>query len=356
MKTLISLLLLLCLPAGAMETTMDERLSQAITVTEPGDTLSEVLAQLTKTTGVTLKAFAPMADTRVCVHYSGTLQGLMDGLAQFFAVAKERPGFWERDRGAERAYYLNRTYTDSAALMELREERATAMAKAMDQAIQGSTHRWLAPLAAFTDAERATLYGCGSVDREVAKLGGKQFLKDEIGAEEAENWSDDVTLTFRMTGRSPLARILDRVYTDNERGHTITEGFSVIQLCPQFAPETQQRDWRNRYGDPAPTGGKAIALARGSNPEEEIKRSALLMQIAACAGVNLIADDAGQVVSQYNFPAGMTPVPLSSMLDIICTFQRGAGEDGSDWHGSFWRKAGDTYLVRSLAWPEEETP
>lgn len=343
----VLLLAAACLPAGAMkEAAVDERLAQTITVTETGDRLAAVLERLSEKTGVKMSAAKPLFDTLVVIRYVGTLGGFQQVVAEFFAIDEETIARWGRDD--EGGYRLTRSIE---ALNQLRQERATAMTRALDQAVCDG-QQWVRHLAVLTDDERAHLYAGGTASRHAEVFGGRKFIDAQMG-QDAENWSDDVTVTWQMTGRSPLTRMFTRTYTDNQFGTTATEGFALAQICPQFTPERQQQDWRNRYGDPAPTGGKALTVRTGEVKEgQEIPRRTLLLRIAEKANVNLIADEAGQTLLEDRQPAVGT---VAELLDAACAFQWGSGESNDTNHGSVWRLSGSTYLVRSLGWPEEES-
>lgn len=220
----------------------------------------------------------------------------------------------------------------------------------MDQAIRDG-HKWLHRLSALTDAERTAFYGGAAVSRHVEVFGGRRFIEETM-KRDAPNWSDNVTVTWQLMGRSPLTRMIDFAYTDHEHGTTAREGFALAQIFPQFMPEAQQADWRARYGDPAPTGGKSVTVRPEPTEQgQETPRRLVLLRIAEKAGINLIADDAGQTLAEDRQPAHGT---VAELLDAACAFQWGSGESNDTNHGSFWRKCGDCYLVRSLAWPEEE--
>jgi hypothetical protein len=91
-----------------------------------------------------------------------------------------------------------------------------------------------------------------------------------------------------------------------------------------------------------------VALYGQDAPPEAPLRREVLLRIASRARVNLIADDCGQVLRLRAFPADTL---VSELLDAACAPTFGPQANNP---GSFWRKVADTYLVRSLAWPEEE--
>lgn len=324
---------------------MDERLDQEITVAERGDRLDDVLARLSKKTGVKLSAASHLKKTRIVCRYTGTLQGLMDALAAFVAVDKGHTSKWSDLQTPQTDYVL---CNDRIALGKLREKRQETLDQGMNKALQDG-NQWVKHLGFLTDEERRAIYKGERYANSANFFGGRQFLKETLLTDEP-NWSDSVNVTYEMKGRSPLTRVLYRRLDDQEHGTIVTETFSVAQLCPQLAPETQQKEWVLHYGDPQPQGGKEIGLGQG-DPESAAPRREVLFTIAELADVNLIADDFGQEFLRGQFPG---KAALSAMLDAVCKFRHGSGQTPDTNHGSFWRKVGDTYLVRSIAWPEEE--
>ena len=149
-----------------------------------------------------------------------------------------------------------------------------------------------------------------------------------------------------------------RRFSDPNRSDVAEEGFALAQLCLTLAPESQQKQWRLRYGDPAPADTRKLTIPKtpvveGDDPYKVIARRDLLFMLAEKGAVNLIADDFGQTIDESRL---RTEGTLAELLDSACQFQFGGGQDTSTNHGSFWRKAGDTYMVRSINWPEEEQP
>lgn len=329
---------------------MNPKLDQRITVTEQGDRLGAVLERLSEKTGVKLRAEKTLANLRVVVRYEGNLRGLMNAFAHFYAISKTSEIYWlSGEKDGERDYFLMRDKSAKEELESLRKERETLLATAMDQAVAGG-NRFVRHLAHLSDADRRTLYAGGSRTFPAGHLGGREFLA-EVLVRDAENWSDDTEVTYRMAGASPLTRMLRRTFTDPENGNTAEEGFALAQFCPALAPERQQVEWRLQYGDPAPEGGGKNMAPPGNHATTTgtTPRRSHLMEIALWHGVNLIADDAGQEIR--------TLVPsrtVSAALDAACAFQWGSGLEADSNHGSFWRFAAGTYLVRSIGWPEEE--
>lgn len=348
---LLFALLATALPAVATEEEAmdDTRLEQQVTITEPGDRLGTVLERLSKKTGVTLYAHVPMRDTTVVVRYEGALKGLMDALTHFFAVDKENKAKWI-DEGGDR-YTLSRSHTGERAAQQLIKERQVVAERAMDQAIRDG-NPWVKGLGLLTDKQRLAIYAGTELTVHADELGGRPFLDDLLGSN-ASTWGDDAQVTFAMRGRSPHARLfLWRVQEGIEGrvGQEVEEGVGVWTICPELAPGPQQAQWRERYGDPAPVSSPVAKYSLAV--KGEIPRREALLQIAEIARVNLIADDHGQVVnSQQVFPPMKT---LSTLLDAACSFALGPPGKPEAAHGSFWRKVGDVYIVRSLAWPEEE--
>lgn len=339
----LALLLLARSWGHAAEMKMDERLNQTITVNEKGDRLGNVLARVTKKTSVGLTCSTSLRKTEIVCRYTGTLGGFMDALAAFVAVGKGNTSGWVTIKDG---YAIG---NDRHALGKLRKERQETLDQAMNQALQDG-NRWVKHLGFLTDQRRRDIYAGGSFTSFPDLYGGRGYLK-EVLRDDEPNWSDRVNVTYEMKGHSPLTRMLVRRLEDVEHGTIVTETFTVAQLCPQLAPETQQKEWLIHYGGLQPRGGNEAAVLWPVSQRETISRREALLRIAEKAGVNLIADDFGQEFRPDQFP---NKAALSAMLDAACKFQHGSGQTPDTNHGSFWRKVGDTYLVRSIAWPEEE--
>jgi hypothetical protein len=305
---------------------------------------------LTKKTGVKLTASeSPMHDTMVVVRYEGTLNGFMNALGRFFAIDKEHPASWSVESFNPATYDLDWSESSNQAARTLMNERQTALSHAMDQAVR-EDNRWVKHLASLTDQERFAIYSGRQLTFKAAHFGGRRYL-NEVLQRDAPNWSDDTQVTYSMEGHSPLTRMFVRRFEDIGGQNLSEERFALSQICPQLAPERQQQEWCARYGDPAPRDTRQLKILDQAPPPQEIARRDLLLRIAEKAGVNLIADDYGQTLDESKQPTSGT---IDQLLDAACQFQFGGGQTPDTNHGSFWRKVGDTYLVRSLAWPEEE--
>ena len=357
MKYLVLLTALVGLPAhGAPEaTTMtDTRLDQAITITEKGDRLAEVLKRLSKETEVQLMAEKPMSDTRISVRYDGTLCNFMHALKCFFAVDKEKDAWWCPSLAGQ--YRLQRDKDAIEALDALRKERQAELGYQMNAAIRDQ-NPWAKGLEHLTQQQRMHLYAGGEVTARADELGGKEFLEAKLGPN-LPDWGESVAVSFFMLGRSPLNRLFCWRLREEGPDGPIQESetsVGVWQVCPGLSPQAQQIAWRQRFDDPAPRDAQDVSLREAplpvSNRFQGITRAALLLRIAEKAKVNLIADDAGQVMDETAQPVRGT---VAALLDAACAFAMGPPGQPEGCHASFWRKAGDCYLVRSLAWPEEE--
>jgi hypothetical protein len=353
---LLLALLAVALPATAAEdTTVDERLTQQITVNEKGDRLDRILQGVRKQTGVVLLAESPMSVTVAVCRYEGTLQGFMNALAKFFSVDRDHRAWWCPSLAGQ--YRLQRDEKTRSALDTLRRENQSRLVTAIDQAVRDG-HPWLKHFGMLLEEERLAVYSGGEVTHKSTFFGGQTFIREFLGEQNAQFWGDDVDVTFSMAGPSPLTRKFSwRIREGNEEtgGQELVEGVYVGQICPMFAPESQQREWRARYGDPTPRDEKQVIVSQkrdirpGDKPQEILRRDAL-WRIAEKADLNLIADDYGQLIAENTLPHCGS---VAELLDDTCKFTWGA-----DGHGSFWRQikadGSEVYLVRSLAWVEEE--
>jgi hypothetical protein len=331
-------------------TVADVRLDQSITLTEPGDSLRAVLERLTRTTKVELFADRPMCNVVVVARYTGPLRGFMAALTQLFAVDRDHPAWWFPTLAGQ--YRLQRPAQATRALQELRAARRAAVAQGLDQAIRDG-NRWVRPLGQLTDAQRAQLYAGQPLALHASYFGGRPFLRAMLG-ENAPGWGDDVAVTFQVIGASPVGGGFQWTLVETMAGGAsqyTTEGVRLATLCPSLAPAQQQVEWRQRFGTPVPTTGPPVRFTQPGDPPltSALLRRTALLRIAERAQVNLLADDAEQVLDAGAFNAGEQALP--ALLSAACAPSYLPDHESP---GSFWRKHGDVYLVRSLAWPEEE--
>jgi hypothetical protein len=374
---------------GKTVLTDDPRCNQSIRVVEEGDQLAEILTRLQQTSGVKLQAVAPMSDTVLVCRYVGTLAGFMDVLTNFFAVHREHPARWVRTGAAGKwKYRLERDIATVQLVERLRQDREGALSRRMELLLQalrtpanqltgllqsdpriGASVKGALPearqmsfllqFARLSPAQRSTAYSGGQVTLPIAALtndrqDARAVLTDVAGGEDGF-WSGQGTVAFTMLGPGPLQRSFT-VRVGSDPLHPGTEGtgsVGVPQLFPDLKPERQQHDWREWYGDPAPVDTRKVKLlAAGERLPSRISRREVLLKIASRARINLIADDTGQ---DLEFQTILATSSVDQLLDRACMLRPGTGDRRSENHGSFWRKVGETYLIRSLSWPEEET-
>lgn len=358
----------------------DPRGAQHIDINEEGRHLGLILDQLSQQTHIKLSTVAPMEDTVIVCRYSGTLAGFMEALANFFAADKTHTAYWSRSGAAPHwRYTLERDLVTIQLINSLRIERHNLMVQRMEAAIrapQMTAGEWAAlsksdpALAAslqgamqmikqnkalqyfgtLSPAMRQKVYAGSKIQTTAAALGGAQgargYLKDCIGPDHSY-WADNTQITYYMAGPSPLNRSFSFGLVDN-----MQECHNNLDLPSEFSdisPEKQQEKWRAAYGDVAPKDNKSIDMWK--EKPNSAPRCKLALQIAEKAQVNLITDDMGQSLYTHFFPAKGT---LADLLDALCRYQGSIGDRSVSNQGSFWRKSGNTYLVRSLSWLEEE--
>jgi hypothetical protein len=389
---LLALLGLLCRPGPASAAPRramegDPRGSMAITVQESGDHLGAILERVSEQTGVTLETETPMADTVLVCHYQGMLSGFLDALASFFAVDREHRPRWVRSGPAgKKRFRLERDLATVELIERLRRDRESELVQRMEgllrvptmteEAWQNLSHQDPKLYAALKSAReyathspelrqfaelspdlRRKVYSGGSLTLPLASLAGgrsgTQQMRDLVGAD-AASWSGQGRITYSMAGPAPLQRSFSWTISGDPAhpGSGMGAATCIVQVFPDLAPEKQIAEWRERYGDPAPRdSGHVKFLAPDDPPLDMMHRRDILMRIAHRASVNLIADEAGRSLEANFFPATGT---VAELLDQACRLTPRAGDWETENHGSFWRKAGDCYLVRSLSWPEEE--
>jgi hypothetical protein len=364
----------------------DPRGHRTVQVVETSDHLAAVLARLSETTGVKLEAAEPMADTVLVCRYLGTLTGLMDALTDFFAADREHKPRWVRSGGPDHARYrLDRDIATAQAIERLRRNRESELVQRMEgllripamtdeqwKALQQqdprlaealkSARQWamgeggLRHFGQLSPEQRRKVYAGGRVTIPLAAEAGKkplaEHIRELVGAD-SSRWSGRGRITYSMPGPAPFQRSFCwLVDGDPERpGTGAAAGSSFTQIFPDLAPERQVRDWRDRYGDPAPRDARRIPFFTGGPSFGDALRRHVLIEIANRAYVNLIADDVGRSLDLQFFPATGS---VAELLDQACRLQPAMAVRNTENHGSFWRKVGDTYLVRSLSWPEEE--
>jgi hypothetical protein len=230
---------------------------------------------------------------------------------------------------------------------------------------------FLSRFAQLSPEQRQHVYEGGHVRVSIAQLAGNQspaaVLRDIVGGNEG-GCSGQGNILFFMPGPGPLQRLFCTGLTDDplQRGASMWGGVEVNHLFPDLAPARQQQAWREWFGEPASADDQQVAVyLPDERQERELPillgdellhgmplRREVMETIAHHAEVNLIADDMGQSVELHFFPATGS---VAALLDQVCLPHPAAGTGQNEHHGSFWRRMGETYLVRSLSWPEEET-
>jgi hypothetical protein len=333
----------------------DSRLDQKIEVESTDSQLVEVLDRVSKQTGVTLSAEAPLCDTVIVGRYSGALGGFMEALASFFALDKEHVPNWEKSVGEPARYTLRRDLVSSRAIASLRESRRKEVIDRLEKKVRDEPGN-VGALALLTPELRQRLYAGELVEATAAEIGGSQGARhalEQILGQNAGDFGDKVSLSYFTVGSSLTGSYLIwRVREDKgERGHQITEGLSISQILEELSTEKQQEIWKKCYRGEEPTDDPSLKGFQEGLSSSQIARREALLKVAKNAGVNLIADDYGCEITGSRLCCGS--LKLSTALDRICEFQLGNPTESH--HGSFWRYEKGAYLVRSLSWLEEES-
>jgi hypothetical protein len=365
----------------------DSRATMAVTIDEPGDHLGAILERLSAGTGVRLEAATPMADTALVCRYVGTLAGFLDALAAFFAADREHKPRWLRSGPPDHARFrLERDLATVQVVERLRRDRESDLVQRMEgmlrvptmtaddwqnlsrtdprlaAALKGARtyamgSKALQQFGQLPAEQRRQVYAGGRVTLLLAALAGRRSpgeqMRDLVGGD-ATKWSGQGRITYSMAGPGPLQRSFCWTLEGDPEHPNIgcAGGSCVTQIFPDLAADRQVIDWRQRYGDPWPQDTAKVRFMLPGDPQPDLmRRRDVLLRIAHRASINLIADEAGRSLEAQMFPPTGT---VAQLLDHACHLQPRLGEWETENHGSFWRKAGDSYLVRSLSWPEEE--
>jgi hypothetical protein len=371
--------------AGSAPSMTDSRLARTIQLHIATAQLGELLPQIRQQTGVSLSAAEPMSDTVLTCRYVGSLKSFMDAQSALLGADRIHPALWSRSgSGTAPHYRLERDLATTSRIQAMRQERESWLLNRMSllsRSLHFSASDWarlskedpgcakglkaalelygpnrvLQQIASFPAEEQRALLLGGQVRYRVAQLAGRQssvdYLKHLLG--DTYGFSGQTMVTYFSVGAGPFQRVIHTRFGDDP-GHPngdLGVCLGTIDLFPELAGPRLQEEWRQAFGDPAPRSRATVEFHRkGEGPRGITRRSDLFLRVAEAAGVNLIADDMAQPASDAWLPeAGK----LTEVLDRICTPQIRPVQTG-DTEGSFWRKRGGTYLVRSLSWPEDE--
>jgi hypothetical protein len=388
--TMAVLTALLAAPgSAAMRLDPDPRLSEPIKLSTTGEQVTTLLQQVGSKVGAKLTAAAPMGDQVVVVRFEGTAQEFMEQLGRFFAASASNPARWiGTGTGTSRRWRLERDLVTRKAVAELKEERernylrrlgtlfrsrdlspeqwqewkkrdateAAVMKQAVERAGRGAQVMW--HFSRLPEAQQQHVLSGGSVTYSVADLARDhpdpdRFIREWMGEGQPHQPDRRSQVTFYSVGRGHQRGVFVRLdYGPVRPSLSTTTGVCGWHLFTDMEQEDQAERWRARLGVKATAPTTPVTLA-GQRQERVTSTPPVrneLWRVAEQANINLIADDYGWTYRDAPMVGKLT---LKQIMDGFCG-QPSRWDLREVGDGTFWWRSGDTYMLRSLSWPEDE--
>jgi hypothetical protein len=337
----------------------DTQLNQKVQLDARGVPLAQLLEEVQHHTGVRLDAAEPMAGTFLVCRYTGTAADLMETLAHMFAADRYRYPRWVRQgQEGHYRYRLERDQELTDYIAEMRRQRQWAFVNRMDKLLldkkPSPPNSFFRVVGGLPRQQRAAILAGKRVSFAAQQLvtGGQsptECLHELLGGSETQ-FGLQTRFTFYVGGPASQ-RVLCCSAADDPAmpGVSIDSCIPVSEFFPETATPKQQEEWISRFGDLVPKAAKPKHTWEYPQTDGVSTRE-VFHTVASQAGINLIADDQGTDTLSSLLPRSAS---LSELLDKLCEPLPPRPPSGGE-SGRFWRRYHNTYLVRSLNWPEEE--